>query len=151
MNALDQARRSLLLSLGALTVAPMITAGSSQGATAGGYVLDAGQGEHLIHFRDGGDLFIMAGSATGSANYSMGTQQVKAHGGIPIHRHLHMEEAFYVLEGSGECILDETHHQVTRGASIFIPRNTWHGFSTVPDGSLSIRAATGDTRTTPSP
>jgi quercetin dioxygenase-like cupin family protein len=132
MNVLDQARRSLLLSLSALTVAPMITAGSSRGAAAapGGYVLDAGQGEHLIHFRDGGDVFIMAGTTTGSDNYSMGTQQVKAGGGIPVHRHLHMEEAFYVLEGSGECILDEAHHQIARGASIFIPRNTWHGFST---------------------
>jgi quercetin dioxygenase-like cupin family protein len=102
-----------------------------------GYVLGASRGEHLIHFRDGGDIFIMAGSATGSDNFAMGTQQIKAGGGIPVHRHLHMEEAFYVLDGNGECMLDDTRHVISRGASIFIPRNTWHGFST-PDHELVL-------------
>jgi quercetin dioxygenase-like cupin family protein len=139
MNELDFARRSILLSLGVLGVGPILTSRISRAAdaTPGGYVLDASRGEHLIHFRDGGDIFIMAGTARGSDNFSMGTQQIKAGGSIPIHRHLHMEEAFYVIDGSGVCTLEDVQHPVSRGSSIFIPRNTWHGFST-PDHELVL-------------
>src|SRR5271154_446264 len=83
-----------------------ISAGASFGrisesaaVASGGRVLDAGRGEHLVHFRDGGDIFIFSGVDTGSDSLALGTQQIKARGGIPIHRHLHMEEAFYVIEG----------------------------------------------------
>ena len=132
MKDLDLARRSTLLALASLSATAMLSprTGHASDSTPGGYVLNAFKGEHLIHFRDGGDIFIMAGSTRGSDNFAMGSQQIKARGGIPIHRHLHMEEAFYVLEGSGVCLLGEVQHPVGRGSSIFIPRNTWHGFST---------------------
>jgi hypothetical protein len=39
-----------------------------------------------------------------------------------------MDEAFYVLEGSGNVVLDDVTHAFDRGASIFIPKNTWQGF-----------------------
>jgi hypothetical protein len=41
--------------------------------------------------------------------------------GIPIHRHLQMDEAFYVLEGSGTFILNDVPHSLERGGTIFIP------------------------------
>jgi mannose-6-phosphate isomerase-like protein (cupin superfamily) len=58
----------------------------------------------------------------------MGTQQVLIGVGIPIHRHLEMDEAFYVIEGRGTFILDDARHPIEKGASIFIPKNAWHGF-----------------------
>ena len=73
----------------------------AQTAAPRGYVIGATQGEHLVHFRDGGNVFINAGAATGSDSLALGTQQVPVDAGIPIHRHLRMDEAFYVLEGSG--------------------------------------------------
>ncbi len=131
MDQPDELRRSLLLCLGALSAGAPVAALARQAVPAPrAYVLGAGAGEHLIHFRDGGDIYIMAGAATGSPGYAMGTQQLKAGGGIPVHRHLHMEEAFYVLEGSGECLLEDARQPVGPGTSIFIPRNTWHGFAT---------------------
>ena len=93
-----------------------------------GEVLDAAQGEHLIHFRDGGKVCITLGSATGSEHLAMGTQQVMAGSGIPVHRHLKMDEAFWVLEGRGTVVLDERRRSLEKGGTIFIPRNTWHGF-----------------------
>jgi oxalate decarboxylase/phosphoglucose isomerase-like protein (cupin superfamily) len=66
-----------------------------------------------------------------------GTQQVMVGAGIPIHRHLQMDEAFYVLEGSGVLTLNDVPHTFEKGGTIFIPRNTWHGFSN-PDHELLL-------------
>ena len=49
-----------------------------------GYVLGAGEGEHLIHFRDHGQIVIKADSATGFDNLALGTQQVTVGAGVPI-------------------------------------------------------------------
>ena len=73
----------------------------TQSATPEGYVLSAGQGERLAHFADAGEILIWVGATTGSANLALGTQQVRAGGGIPVHRHWEKDEAFHVLEGSG--------------------------------------------------
>jgi hypothetical protein len=39
-----------------------------------------------------------------------------------------MDEAFYVLEGSGTFLLNDVRHPFEKGGTIFIPRNAWHGF-----------------------
>ena len=101
------------------------------------YVLGPAGGEHLVHFRDGGDVFIKSGAASGSPDLAVGTQQVKVGTGIPIHRHLKMEERFYVLEGSGRVILADAPHPFEKGATIVIPKNTWHGFEN-PDHELLL-------------
>ena len=93
-----------------------------------GYVLGAGGGELLIHFRDHGQIVIKAGPATGFDSLALGTQQVTIGAGVPIHRHLKMDEAFYVLQGSGVFILNDVPHSFEQGATIFIPKNSWHGF-----------------------
>ena len=114
-------------------------AGSSENAAArsDGYMLTASEGEHLIHFRDHGNIFIKAGAAKGSNNLALGTQQVTLGAGIPVHRHLGEDEAFYVLEGSGAVTLNDVRHSFEKGATIFIPRNTWHGFEN-PEHELLV-------------
>ena len=102
-----------------------------------GYVLGAGEGEHLIHFRDGGNIYIKVDPVKGSNNLALGTQQLAKGSGIPIHRHLHKDEAFYVLEGRGTVTLNDARHSCEKGGTIFIPRNTWHGFSS-PDQELVL-------------
>jgi len=96
----------------------------AQAAARQGYTLGATEGEHLIHFRDHGNIFIKVGSATGSDNLALGTQQVMVGTGIPIHRHFQMDEAFYVLEGSGVFILNDVRHSFEKGGTVFIPRNS---------------------------
>ena len=139
MNAFEQRRRSFLFSMGALgmsQVFPQHMIGAEVAARQG-YVLGPTEGEHLVHFRDHGNIFIKVGSATGSDNLALGTQQVMVGTGIPIHRHFQMDEAFCVLEGSGIFILDEVRLPFEKGATIFIPKNSWHGFEN-PDHELLL-------------
>jgi quercetin dioxygenase-like cupin family protein len=139
MDAVEQKRRSFLFSLGALGIGQVFpqVVRATQTAARQGYVFGASEGEHLLHFRDGGNIFIKVGAAAGSNNLAMGTQQVMVGTGIPIHRHSQMDEAFYVLEGSGIFRLDDEAHPFELGASIFIPKNSWHGFSN-PDHELLL-------------
>jgi quercetin dioxygenase-like cupin family protein len=109
----------------------------AQTAASQGYVLGATEGEHLVHFRDAGNIFIKVGPATGSDSLALGTQQVPVGTGIPIHRHFRMDEAFYVLEGSGIFTLNDVRHPFEKGGTIFIPRNAWHGFAN-PDHELLL-------------
>lgn len=137
MNAvIEQKRRSFLLGLGALGISGVMPQGRTQAAPQG-FVLGATEGEHLIHFRDHGHIFIKVGSAAGSNNLALGTQQVTAGAGIPIHRHLQMDEAFYVLEGSGILTLNDAQHSFEKGGTLYIPRNSWHGFAN-PDHELLL-------------
>ena len=116
MNVFDQRRRSFLFSLGGLGMSQVLMQGiiEAQAAARQGYTLGATEGEHLIHFRDHGNIFIKVGSATGSDNLALGTQQVMVGTGIPIHRHFQMDEAFYILEGSGVFILNDVRHSLRR-------------------------------------
>ena len=108
-----------------------------QGTPRQGYVLGATEGDHLLHFRDRGNIFIKLGSATGSENLALGTQQVMVGAGIPMHRHFKMDEAFLVLEGSGTLILNDVRYPSEKGGTIFIPKNSWHGFEN-PDHELLL-------------
>ena len=72
-----------------------LTDGQTVGQSAqSGLVVGAAEGEHLIHFRDHGKVFIKIGSAAGDGNLALGTQQVMAGSGIPTHRHFKTDEAF---------------------------------------------------------
>jgi len=139
MIAIKQNRRSFLVGLGSIYASRLLAQGvpPAQAAARPGYVLGATEGEHLIHFRDHGNIYIKIGQATGSDGLALGTQQVTLGAGVPIHRHLRMDEAFYVLEGSGVLTLNDVPHTFEKGGTIFIPRNTWHGFSN-PDHELLL-------------
>ena len=130
MDPFDQQRRSLFVALAGVGISPLLPQlpAAGQPGVQRGYVLAPAEGEHLVHFRDRGNIFIKLGAATGSGDLAVGTQQVMVGTGIPIHRHFRMDEAFYVLEGNGTVVLDDVRYAFERGASIFIPKNTWHGF-----------------------
>jgi quercetin dioxygenase-like cupin family protein len=139
MNALEQERRSFLFGLAGLSLTQILPQGAAkaQAAAPQGYVLGATEGEHLVHFRNPGNIFIKIGSATGSDNLAVGTQQLPVGAGVPIHRHFQMDESFYVLEGSGILILNDVRHPFDKGGTIFIPRNSWHGFAN-PDHEVLL-------------
>ena len=132
-------RRSFLLGVGAVGLSQVLWPSivPADVAARQAYVLGPAAVEHLIHFRDHGHIFIKAGSATGWDDLAVGTQQVTLAAGIPIHRHFHMDEAFYILEGAGTVVLNDVPHPFEKGGTIFIPRNTWHGFAN-PDHELLL-------------
>ncbi len=139
MDAPDDVRRSLLLGMGGIAMTRVLPkAPSNEGhPSKKGSVLSSQEGEHLIHFRDHGNIFIKVSSSIGSENFAMGTQQITIGAGVPIHRHFHMEESFYVLDGAGFFILEDVPYPIRSGSIIFIPRNAWHGF-TNPDHELLL-------------
>src|SRR5690349_25109188 len=126
MDPFEQKRRSFLRTIGGLGMSQILSQAVTQAQTTAshGYVLNSNEGEHLIHFRDGGNIFIKAGAATGSSDLALGTQQVKTGTGIPVHRHFKMDEAFYILEGSGTFILDDVRHPLEKGGTVLIPKNS---------------------------
>ncbi|MBV8840057.1 MAG: cupin domain-containing protein [Alphaproteobacteria bacterium] len=121
-------RRSILFAAAGVAGGSALQAvtAQAQGAAAKGYVLGPNEGEHLI--QRGGNIFIKADPTMGSGRLSMGTQQILVNVGIPVHRHFEMDEAFYVIDGSGTFLLEDRPHPIEKGASIFIPKNAWHGF-----------------------
>jgi quercetin dioxygenase-like cupin family protein len=130
-------RRSLLLGAAGVAAGDVLPLGTSaaQELTPKGYVLGPNEGEHLV--LRGGNIFFKADPTKGSKGLAMGTQQILAGVGIPIHRHVEMDEAFYVIEGGGTFVLDDTPHPIEKGGSIFIPKNAWHGFQN-PDRELLL-------------
>ena len=138
MNGVGQERRSFLFGLAGLSISQALQGViEAQAAAPQGYLLGADEGEQLVHFRDQGQILIKVGSATGSSNLALGTQQVMTGSGIPIHRHFDMDEAFYVLEGSGTFTLNDVPHPFEKGATIIIPKRSWHGFAN-PDHELLL-------------
>lgn len=139
MNVFSRERRALLFGVGGVGINQLLPQSVAWAQTAApeGYVLGANAGEHLIHFRDHGQIFIKVGCATGSESLALGTQQVTVGAGIPIHRHLQADEAFYVLGGSGVFILNDREHSFETGGTIFIPKTSWHGFAN-PDHELLL-------------
>ncbi len=139
MDPFEQKRRDFLFTVGGLGISQVLLQGivEGQAAVRQAFVLGADQGEHLIHFRDSGNIFIKIGAATGSNDLAMGTQQVMKGTGIPIHRHFKMDEAFYVLEGRGRVLLNDVPHPFEKGSVISIPKNSWHGFEN-PDHELLL-------------
>jgi quercetin dioxygenase-like cupin family protein len=121
-------RRSMLLAAAGVAAGAVLPPVSveAQGASPKGYVLGPNEGERLI--QRGGNIYIKADPTKGSNGLAMGTQQILAGVGIPIHRHFEMDEAFYVIEGGGTFILNDVPHPIDKGGSIFIPKNAWHGF-----------------------
>ena len=121
MHECEATRRSFLMAAGALGIgrasAQDLAGRIASQASVGG----ATDGEHLVHFRDQGDICIKLGAATGSDGLAIGTQQVKVGTGIPIHRHFTMDEAFLVLGGSGRVMLNDVPQAFETGATIFIP------------------------------
>lgn len=116
-------------------MSPLQKTAEAQRAETQGYVLAPGDGERLV-FR-GSDIVIKVGPRRGSKNVALGTQQVPVGDGIPRHRHAHMDEFFCVLEGSGTFILNDVKHPIEKGATIFIPKGSWHGFEN-PNAELLL-------------
>jgi quercetin dioxygenase-like cupin family protein len=124
MIELKQIRRSFLLGLAGLGISQTLLQGqtAAQPAAPEGYVLGPDGGDHLVHFRNPGNIIIKVDPVKGSGNLALGTQQVPVGAGIPVHRHFEMDEAFYVLEGGGTFILNDLPHPFEKGERYSFPR-----------------------------
>ena len=102
-------------------------------------VLAADDGEHLLNAS--GEVVVKLDPGQGSKHLAFGTQLVPPGAGIPRHVHAHWDEFIYVLDGSGTATLNDQRVPIQKGATIFIPTGTWHGFEN-PGTELFILWAT---------
>jgi len=105
-----------------------------------GYVLGATDGEHM--FNSSGEVVIKIDPTRGSRDLSLGTQLVPSGVGIPRQRHAYWDEFIYVLDGGGAAILEDERVPIQKGATIFIPKGTWHGFENPATDLFILWAAT---------
>lgn len=133
MGTLMTTRRTLvpLLSLGIMILACASEQPSGEGTTSTslsqGYVLGMGEAETLVG--GNGEVTIIASPKTSSSHFAMGTQVLRAGTAIPLHRHEHADEAFFVHQGGGVGVVGERRSALAEGDALFVPRGVWHGFS----------------------
>ena len=107
-----------------------------------GYVLGANDGEHM--FQPSGEVVVKIDPTRGSKDLCLGTQLMPRGAGVPRHRHAYWDEHIYVLDGNGTILLEEERVPIEKGATIFIPKGSWHGFEN-PDSELFLLWAAAPT------
>ena len=100
---------------------------------AGGYVLRADEGEVLQRGK-GNTVTIKVDPKTGSPNMALGTQNLEAGSGIPVHMHEQEDEVLFVHEGGGVAVLGDQRKIIGKGDTVYIPHGVWHGVETKDTG-----------------
>jgi mannose-6-phosphate isomerase-like protein (cupin superfamily) len=110
------------------TTAPAQTPPTSGQATAqpSGYVLQWDEGEKMISGLRRAPFNIKVSPKTGSQHLVLGTSQIAGGTGIPVHMHEHEDEILFVHRGDGTAVVGDKTLPVKEGATINVPRGTWH-------------------------
>jgi mannose-6-phosphate isomerase-like protein (cupin superfamily) len=58
---------------------------------------------------------------------SLCTEQIMPGKGIANHKHLHEDEIFHFISGSGIIVIDDKETTISPGTIAFVPKGTWHG------------------------
>jgi quercetin dioxygenase-like cupin family protein len=77
-------------------------------------------------------LFKLTACETGGA-MTLGLTTVPPGGGPPLHRHLHEDELFIILEGRYSIFADDAWTEVEAGAVVYLPRGCIHMFRNIGD------------------
>ena len=94
---------------------------------AGGYVVPAGQGERLSV--PGATVTIKAGNSAAGGAIEVFEILVPPHARpSEAHRHEHMTEAFYVLDGALAFTLNDQTFVAQRGSFVLVPAGTVHEY-----------------------
>lgn len=105
-------------------------------------VLAENEGEIFSPDRGGRTTMIKVSPKTGSRNISMVVQKLPDNTRIPMHKHDHTEEVFFIKSGTGEFITDHDTMTVKEGDAIYVPPGHWHGFENEGDSLYIIFVVT---------
>jgi uncharacterized cupin superfamily protein len=83
-----------------------------------------------------GSIKASAGDTGGAIGFFENTDAPER--GAALHAHLAAAEAFYVLEGAYEFLLDGAWYDAPAGSFVFVPPGVAHGFRAGPDGARKI-------------
>ena len=64
---------------------------------------------------------------TGSTDLSFWTTEIPPNSNILVHRHDRTEEILFVHKGAGTLLLGDEQVEVREGATIYVPKGTYHG------------------------
>lgn len=105
-------------------------------------VLSENEGEIFSPDRGGRTTMIKVSPKTGSENLSMVIQKMPNNTRIPVHKHNHTEEVFFVKSGIGKLIIENDTILVKEGDAIYVPPGHWHGFENDEDSLYIIFVVT---------
>ncbi len=95
-----------------------------------GYVWGPQDGEWAILPPNEGSGILKASPRSGVQQLAMFAEQQPPWGGPPLHRHDDADEIFYLHSGAGTWTMEGRSWDVSAGATVFVPRGTWHTYST---------------------
>jgi len=100
-------------------------------AAGGGYVLGPDEGEVL--YRANGKVVVKVDPRRGSPTMGLGTQDLVAGAGIPMHRHEVADEVLLFEQGHAHAVLDGKVVDVGPGSTLYVPHGTWHAVQNTGD------------------
>ena len=105
-------------------------------------MLSENEGEIFSPDRGGRTTMIKVSPKTGSKNLSMVIQKMPGKTRIPVHKHDHTEELFFVKSGIGKFITENDTILIKEGNTIYIPPGHWHGFENDRDSLYLVFVVT---------
>jgi quercetin dioxygenase-like cupin family protein len=108
------------------------------GARSGGRIVPAGGGDHVVRRWGLPAAALINPDNAGSQDFVVVTEAVPAGGNIPLHKHPHAEELILVQQGTATAIVGDAKHDVTTGATIYVPRGEWHGMENRGHSHVSL-------------
>ena len=105
-------------------------------------ILSENEGEIFSPDKGGRTTMIKVSPKTGSENLSLVVQKMPDQTMIPVHKHEHTEEVFFVKSGVGKFITKNDTIIVKEGNTIYIPPGHWHGFENDGDSLYLIFVVT---------
>jgi len=93
----------------------------------------------------GTTMAVVLDAADTHGKFALLDQHGVAGDATPLHRHLHEDEAFYVLHGDIVALAGEEEHDAAAGCALFLPRGLPHAFMITSESArlLIITAPTG--------
>jgi quercetin dioxygenase-like cupin family protein len=89
-------------------------------------VVQPNEGEQL-ELRNG-HAVIKMGPTMGSPRLAMGTQELRAGAGVPVHTHENADEIVFVHGGKGVVIVGGERKHIEAGTTVYVPPGVLHGF-----------------------
>ena len=82
-------------------------------------------------------VLIGANSPVQAESFVTGVVVIKPDGNVPLHQHL-QEEVYYILDGTGEMIVEEDIKIIDSTAAIYIPSNAKHSLKNIGKKDLTM-------------
>ncbi len=117
---------------------PSNRAANSSTVSRLGYVWGPQDGEWAVMPPNEGSGILKASPRSGVQQLAMFAEEQPPWGGPPLHRHDDADEIFYVHSGAGIWTMEGRSWKVSAGATVFVPRGTWHTYSTTASSTEII-------------